>query len=496
MAPDAARARRARQHGGLPGRQPRARGIGRSRRRRSTRRWSAPTTSTGIADRRACSSTSATRSRRSRARDGSAGHAGRRDRADRRRPLGTGMEETDQITTALKYLPVGQARRARDRRALLRRSRPAPASATSGRRRWPAGRSASVRDGDIIEIVIDRATLTGRVELVGGRRAGARRRSSARRCSPRASRTRRCARTPAARRHAALGGAAARRAAARGRVRLRRRSHRRGARRCGGRPSRAVIPVTAGCDGSGTMTCGRARDVREMPEPPRSYWRLVGPGIVAGGVGLSSGEFVLWPFIASQVGLVLLWGALVGVVTQFFLNMEVERYTLATGETAVTGFNRIWRHWGLVFAVLAYFANLWPGWAISSATLASYLFGGNPTVIADPQPARHRRGADVRAGGLRGARAADLREGRRRADPGRSRRGLRHRAEGVAGVGRGVRPPGWASPGIERRAGVWRHRVCRLGRSAEPLSEQLDSGQGIRDGPGRATAGEPGDRRC
>jgi uncharacterized protein YjeT (DUF2065 family) len=124
------------------------------------------------------------------------------------------------------------------------------------------------------------------------------------------------------------------------------------------------------------------RTVREMPELPGNYWRLVGPGVVAGGVGLSSGEFVLWPFIASQVGLVLLWGAFVGVVTQFFLNMEVERYTLATGETAVTGFNRFWKHWGLVFAVLAYLANLWPGWAISSATLASYLFAGNPTTIA------------------------------------------------------------------------------------------------------------------
>jgi hypothetical protein len=124
------------------------------------------------------------------------------------------------------------------------------------------------------------------------------------------------------------------------------------------------------------------REVRDMPAPPRNYWRLVGPGIVAGGVGLSSGEFVLWPFIASQVGLVLLWGALIGVVTQFFLNMEVERYTLATGETAVTGFNRFWRHWGLVFGLMAYFANLWPGWALSSATLVSYLFGGSPTVIA------------------------------------------------------------------------------------------------------------------
>jgi hypothetical protein len=123
------------------------------------------------------------------------------------------------------------------------------------------------------------------------------------------------------------------------------------------------------------------REVRDLPAPPRNYWRLVGPGIVAGGVGLSSGEFVLWPFIASQVGLVLLWGAFVGVVTQFFLNMEVERYTLATGETALTGFNRFWKHWGLVFAILVYFANLWPGWAISAATLATYLFGGSATAI-------------------------------------------------------------------------------------------------------------------
>ena len=98
---------------------------------------------------------------------------------------------------------------------------------------------------------------------------------------------------------------------------------------------------------------------------------------MAAGVGVSSGEFILWPYIASQVGLVFLWGAVLGVVTQFFLNMEIERYTLATGETALSGFNRFWKHWGLVFAVMVYFANLWPGWAISAATLATYIFGGN-----------------------------------------------------------------------------------------------------------------------
>jgi hypothetical protein len=122
--------------------------------------------------------------------------------------------------------------------------------------------------------------------------------------------------------------------------------------------------------------------VRDLPDVPRNWWSIIGPGIVAAGVGLSSGEFILWPYISSQVGLVFLWAAIVGVVTQFFLNMEVERYTLATGETAITGFNRLWRHWGLVLAVMVYFANLWPGWALSSATIATYLFGGDARVIA------------------------------------------------------------------------------------------------------------------
>ena len=123
-------------------------------------------------------------------------------------------------------------------------------------------------------------------------------------------------------------------------------------------------------------------EVREMPAEPKQYWRLIGPGIVAAGVGLASGEFILYPYIASQVGLVFVWAALVGLATQFFLNMEIERYTLATGETVLTGFSRFWRHWGLVFAMLTYFANLWPGWATSSATLISYIFGGEATWIA------------------------------------------------------------------------------------------------------------------
>lgn len=123
--------------------------------------------------------------------------------------------------------------------------------------------------------------------------------------------------------------------------------------------------------------------IAELPPPPASSWKIIGPGVVAAGVGLASGEFILFPYIASQVGLVFVWAALVGLVTQFFINMEVERYTLATGETVLTGFSRLGRHWGLFFATLALIANLWPGWMMSSATLVTFIAGGgNARTIA------------------------------------------------------------------------------------------------------------------
>jgi hypothetical protein len=42
----------------------------------------------------------------------------------------------------------------------------------------------------------------------------------------------------------------------------------------------------------------------------------------------------------------------VGFTMQFFLNMEIERYTLATGETAVAGFTRFWMPWGVIFILM------------------------------------------------------------------------------------------------------------------------------------------------
>jgi len=82
-----------------------------------------------------------------------------------------------------------------------------------------------------------------------------------------------------------------------------------------------------------------------------SLRRMIGPSVILVGLSIGSGEFVLWPRLTAEYGFVLFWACWVGVTLQFFLNMEIERWTLATGESAVVGFLRLSRWWGPIFLV-------------------------------------------------------------------------------------------------------------------------------------------------
>ncbi len=80
-------------------------------------------------------------------------------------PLGTGMEETLEITLALKFVPWGKTV------ALLTDGRfsgvsTGPCIGHIGPEALAGGPIGKVRDGDIIEIVIDREKLAGRINLV------------------------------------------------------------------------------------------------------------------------------------------------------------------------------------------------------------------------------------------------------------------------------------------------------------------------------------------
>jgi putative YjhG/YagF family dehydratase len=81
-------------------------------------------------------------------------------------PLGTGMEETYQLTSALKYLPWGK------QVAIVTDARFSGVSTGAcighvGPEALAGGPIGRLVDGDILEIVVDRGTLEGRVDLVG-----------------------------------------------------------------------------------------------------------------------------------------------------------------------------------------------------------------------------------------------------------------------------------------------------------------------------------------
>ena len=117
-----------------------------------------------------------------------------------------------------------------------------------------------------------------------------------------------------------------------------------------------------------------AVEYADLPEP-LPMKKVLGPSVLLLAGAIGSGEFVLWPYITSQVGLTLVWLTLLGVLTQYFLNMEIERYTLATGETAVTGFTRLWKPWGLLFVVMTIVPWAWPGWATGGTTTLGFALG-------------------------------------------------------------------------------------------------------------------------
>lgn len=119
----------------------------------------------------------------------------------------------------------------------------------------------------------------------------------------------------------------------------------------------------------------------DIPQRQGSFWQLVGPGAVLVGLSIGAGEIVIWPRIIAQYGAGMAWAAVVGVFLQLWINFEIGRWTIATGETAYTGFSRVWRGFGPLFIVLNIMAWLAPGWAQTSGSAAKAFLAG-PTFSA------------------------------------------------------------------------------------------------------------------
>jgi hypothetical protein len=135
-----------------------------------------------------------------------------------------------------------------------------------------------------------------------------------------------------------------------------------------------------------TQTAPEARSgldpwrIGELPAAPRprglQWFNAVGPGIIVLGASIGSGEFLLGPAAFVKYGLSLLWVVGLAALLQTLLNVELMRYTMATGEPAVTGFMRTRPNstfWAWFYAVLYFLQMGWPGWAGAAAGAVFFL---------------------------------------------------------------------------------------------------------------------------
>lgn len=118
----------------------------------------------------------------------------------------------------------------------------------------------------------------------------------------------------------------------------------------------------------------RPLKINLLPDPP-SLKKLIGPSFIILGLGLGSGEIILWPYLTSNYGMGIIWGAILGLTFQFFMNMEIERYVLAHGESVFVGLARKIRLIPLWFLLSTFIPWVWPGIIASSAKLFGAIFG-------------------------------------------------------------------------------------------------------------------------
>jgi manganese transport protein len=102
-----------------------------------------------------------------------------------------------------------------------------------------------------------------------------------------------------------------------------------------------------------------ALDPADIQDPPRRFWpilRRIGPGMILSASIVGSGELIATTTLGAEVGYACLWIIILSCLVKPAIQAELGRYSIATGETGLAGFNRVpgpragvnWVLWGWV----------------------------------------------------------------------------------------------------------------------------------------------------
>ena len=84
--------------------------------------------------------------------------------------------------------------------------------------------------------------------------------------------------------------------------------------------------------------------MQTIPDPPVGFWettKFLGPSFILVGSVVGSGEIILTTTLGATVGFVMLWWMLISCWGKTIIQAELGRYTVSSGETALTALNRL-----------------------------------------------------------------------------------------------------------------------------------------------------------
>jgi Mn2+/Fe2+ NRAMP family transporter len=130
-----------------------------------------------------------------------------------------------------------------------------------------------------------------------------------------------------------------------------------------------------------------ADGIKEPPVGWRASLRYFGPGLILSASIVGSGELIATTTLGAQAGFVLLWLVIVSTLVKVAVQIELARWTIATGQPALTGYAKVpprifgigWVN--LLWAVLALSKLLQLGGIIGGVAVAFSILlpiGGDP----------------------------------------------------------------------------------------------------------------------
>jgi hypothetical protein len=108
----------------------------------------------------------------------------------------------------------------------------------------------------------------------------------------------------------------------------------------------------------------------DLPRVPKLKY-VIGPSTIMLGASLGSGETLFWPTLVARFGWALFALFLGAVFIHFVVNTEIQRWTLATGESIFRALERLHPTVPLALLLGGLLSLGWPGWAASAAKIGA-----------------------------------------------------------------------------------------------------------------------------